>query len=155
MDKIKITEPNGGKHMAIAGDINSILASKDDTDGTYSIVEIKVFPNGGPMPHIQTREHEGFYVLEGEIVFTVDGKEIIAKPGTFVNVPPHVIHSFKNKTDSLAKMLVILVPGGLENLFVQVGDEVTDPTLQPPPMSEDKMEKFASLLSDYGVEIKH
>ncbi len=32
MDKIKITEPNDGKHIAIAGDINSILASKTDTD---------------------------------------------------------------------------------------------------------------------------
>jgi mannose-6-phosphate isomerase-like protein (cupin superfamily) len=155
MDKIKITEPNTGKHIAIAGDINSILASKDDTGGTYSIIEIKVFPNGGPIPHIQTREHEGFYVLEGEISFSVNGKESIAKRGTFVNIPPHVIHSFKNKTEVLAKMLVILAPGRLENLFVQVGYEVSDPTLQPPPMSEDKMEKFASLLSDYGVEIKH
>ena len=82
--EIKITEPNGGEHMAIAGDINSILTSRDDISGTYSVVESKVFPNGGPMPHTQTREHEGFYVLEGEIAFTVDWKEIVAKPGTFV-----------------------------------------------------------------------
>ena len=107
------------------------------------------------MPHIQTREHEGFYVLDGEISFTVDGKEIIAKSGTFVNVPPNVTHSFKNKTDILAKMLIILAPGGLENLFVEVGDEVSDTTIQPSVMSEDKMKKFASLLSDYGVEIKY
>ena len=154
-DKIKITESNGGKHIAIAGDINSIMASKEDTGGTYSMLETKVFPNGGPMPHIQTREHEGFYVLDGEISFTVDGKEIIAKSGTFVNVPPNVTHSFKNKTDILAKMLIILAPGGLENLFVEVGDEVSDTTIQPSAMSEDKMKKFASLLSDYGVEIKY
>ena len=154
-DKIKITESNGGKHIAIAGDINSILASKKDTGGTYSMLEAKVFPNGGPMPHIQTREHEGFYVLEGEISFTVNGKEIIAKSRTFVNVPPNVTHSFKNKTDILAKMLIILAPGGLENLFVEVGDKVSDTTVQPPAMSEDKMKKFASLLSDYGIEIKH
>jgi len=51
-------------------------------------------------------------------------------------------------------MLIILAPGGLENLFVEVGDEVSDPTIQPPPMSEDKMEKFASLVSDYSIEIK-
>ena len=154
MDKIKITEPNGGKHIAIAGDINSILASKDDTDGTYSVVEAKVFPNGGPVPHIQTREHEGFYILEGEIVFTVEEKEIVAKSGTFVNVPPNVTHSFKNKTSNLAKMLIILAPGGLENLFVKVGDEVSDPTIQPSPMSDKQMKKFADMISDYGVEIK-
>ena len=73
---IKITEPNDGKHIAIAGDVNSILISKDDTEGTYSVVEANVFPNGGPVPHIQTREHEGFYILEGEVTFTVDGKKI-------------------------------------------------------------------------------
>ena len=155
MDEIKITEPNGGKHIAIAGDINSILASKDDTNGTYSVVEAKVFPTGGPIPHIQTREHEGFYILEGEITFTVDEKEIIAKPGTFVNVPPNVTHSFKNQTNQLAKILIILAPGGLENLFVEVGDEVSDPTIQPPPMSSEKMKKFVDVISEYGVEIKH
>jgi len=134
MNEIKITEPNGGKHIAIAGDINSVLASKTDTGGTYGVVEAKVFPNGGPVPHIQTREHEGFYVLEGEITFTVEGKEIIAKPGTFVNVPPNVTHSFKNKTHVLAKMLIILAPGGLEKLFVEVGDAVSDPTVQFEPI---------------------
>ena len=155
MTKTKITEPNDGKHIAIAGDINSILASKEDTGGTYSVVEAKVFPKGGPAHHIQTREHEGFYVLEGEITFTVEGKKIVAKQGAFVNVPPNITHSFKNKTDVLAKMLIIFAPGGLENLFVEVGDEVSDPTLQPPPMSDNQRKKFANLISDYGVEIKH
>lgn len=155
MTEIKITEPNAGKHIAIAGDINSILASKNDTEGTYSVVESKVFPNGGPIPHIQTREHEGFYILEGEVTFTVQEKEIIAKPGTFVNIPPNVTHSFKNKTNSLAKMLIILAPGGLEDLFVEVGNEVSDSTVPPPPMSNAQMKKFADVVSDYGVEIKH
>ena len=155
MTEIKITAPSAGKHIAIAGDINSILISKKDTEGTYSVVEAKVFPNGGPVPHIQTREHEGFYVVEGEITFTVEGEEIVAKPGTFVNVPPNVTHSFKNETKVLAKMLIILAPGGLENLFDEVGDEVSDPTIQPPPMSDNQMKKFADLVSKYGVEIKH
>ena len=65
--KVKIVEPNKGKHIAVAGDINSIVASKEDTDGTYSFIEAKVFPGGDPIPHIQTREHEGFYVIEGQI----------------------------------------------------------------------------------------
>ena len=42
MDDVKITAPNTGKHIAIAGDINSILASKDDTDGTFSVVEVSI-----------------------------------------------------------------------------------------------------------------
>jgi quercetin dioxygenase-like cupin family protein len=101
--KIKILEPNKGKHIAIVGDINSILASKEDTGGTYSFIEATVFPGGGPIPHIETREHEGFYVVEGQIIFNVDGQRIEAKPGTFVNIPPDVLHSFKNETNEMQR----------------------------------------------------
>jgi quercetin dioxygenase-like cupin family protein len=124
--KIKILEPNKGKHIAVAGDINSVLAFKEDTGGTYSFIEAKVFPGGGPVPHIQTREHEGFYVIEGQIIFNVDGQRIEAKPGTFVNIPPNVLHSFKNETNETAKLIIVLSPAGMEQLFVEVGLEVSN-----------------------------
>src|SRR4028118_2103598 len=95
---VKVVEPDKGKHIAVAGDINTILASKEDTGGTYSFIEAMVFPGGGPIPHIQTRDHEGFYIIEGQQNFKVDGQRMKAKPGSFVNVPPNVLHSFKNET---------------------------------------------------------
>ena len=153
VNDITVTLPDKGKPIAISGDINSILISKNETEGTYSVIEAKVFPDGGPIPHIQTREHEGFYILKGEIVFNVEGKEIVAKSGTFVNVPPNVTHSFKNKTDQEAKMLIILAPGGLENLFIEVGDEIFDNAKPPGPMTEEQKKKFVQLMSKYGVEI--
>jgi hypothetical protein len=52
-NKIKIVEPNKGKHIAVPGQINTIVASKEDTGGTYSLIECKVFPGAGPVPHIQ------------------------------------------------------------------------------------------------------
>jgi quercetin dioxygenase-like cupin family protein len=108
--KVKILEPNKGKHIAVAVDINTILAFKEDTGGTYSFIEAKVFPGGGPISHIQTREHEGIYIIEGQIIFNVDGQRIEAKPGTFVNIPPNVLHSFKNETSEIAKLIIILSP---------------------------------------------
>jgi hypothetical protein len=44
--KVKIVEPNKGKHIAVDGDISIIVASKEDTGGAYSFIEIKVFPGG-------------------------------------------------------------------------------------------------------------
>ena len=66
---VKIVKPNKGRHIAVAGDINTIVVS-------YSFIEAKVFPGGGPAPHIQTREHEGFYVVEGQLTFKVDKQRI-------------------------------------------------------------------------------
>ena len=136
--KIKILEPNKGKHIAIVGDINTILAFKEDTGGTYSFIEAKVFPGGGPIPHIQTREHEGFYVVEGQIIFNVDEQRIEAKPGTFVNIPPNVLHSFKNETNENAKLIIVLSPAGLEQFFVETGLEVSNNSVKPPPLTDEE-----------------
>jgi len=151
---VKIVEPDKGRHMAIANDINTILATKDDTEGTYSILEIKVFPNGGPLPHIQTREHEGFYIIEGQIVFNINGKRIVANPGTFVNVPPGILHSFKNEQDKVAKIIVVLSPPGLEQLFVEAGIEISDNNIKPPSFDEKQKQKLVNIFPKYGVKLQ-
>ena len=151
---VKIVEPDKGRHIAIANDINTILASKEDTEGTYSILEIKVFPNGGPLPHIQTREHEGFYIIEGQIVFNVNGKRIEANPGTFVNVPPGILHSFKNEQDKVAKIIVVLSPPELKQLFVEAEIEISDNHVKPPPFDEKQKQKLMNIFPKYGVKLQ-
>jgi mannose-6-phosphate isomerase-like protein (cupin superfamily) len=152
--KVKVVEPNKGKHIAVAGDINTILASKEDTGGTYSFIEAKVFPGGGPVPHIQTREHEGFYIIEGQLTFYVDGEIIEAKPGAFVNVPPNVLHSFKNETNETTKIIIVLSPAGMEHLFVEVGLESSNNSVKPPPFSDAQKQKLSRLAVKYGMEIR-
>jgi quercetin dioxygenase-like cupin family protein len=150
----KIVEPSKGRHIAVAGDINTIIVSKEHTGGTYSFVEAKIFPGGGPAPHIQTREYEGFYVVEGQVTFKADEQMMVAKPGTFVNVPPNVLHSFKNETNEIAKVTFVLSPGGMEQLFVEVGIEVSDTDVKPPPFTKEQIQKLPSIASKYGVEIR-
>lgn len=49
---VKIVEPDKGRHMAIANDINTILASKEDTEGTYSILDYDWNQDTKEMKHI-------------------------------------------------------------------------------------------------------
>jgi quercetin dioxygenase-like cupin family protein len=126
---------------------------KVDTGGTYSFIEAKVFPGGGPAPHIQTREHEGFYVIDGQLTFKIDKKRIEAKPGTFVNVPSNVLHSFKNETNETAILIIVLYPPGMGQLFVNIGLEVSDINKQPPPFTDEQKQKLPSLAAKYGMEV--
>ena len=153
-EKTKIVGPSKGRHIAVAGDINTIIVSKEDTGGTYSFVEAKIFPGGGPSPHIQTREYEGFYVIEGQVTFKANGQTIVAKPGTFINIPPGVLHSFKNEANEIAKVTFVLSPGGMEQLFVEVGIEVSDTNVKPPTFTKEQIQKLPSIASKYGVEIR-
>ena len=43
IDKIEIVESNTDKQIVIASDINNMLTSKHDLDGTCNIVEISIF----------------------------------------------------------------------------------------------------------------
>mgnify|MGYP003575274922 CR=1 FL=1 len=123
-DRFQIINPGKGKHVNMIGDVLSIYLSKNETNGTLSILEDRIYPGGGPLPHIQTREFEGFYILEGELDFNIDGQKVTAKTGTVINIPPNVVHNFKNNTNSIVRMLVIISPAGLEKMFEEVGTEI-------------------------------
>ena len=151
--EVQIIEPGGGKHVMISGDVNSILLAKNQTNGTYSIVEGRIYPGGGPPPHLQTREYEGFYILDGELIFNVEGKQVISKAGTMINIPPNVIHSFKNNTDNIVRVLIIIAPAGMEKLFEEVGTEVFDTNIAKPSRpSDEEKKRLVEISKRYGVE---
>ena len=74
-----INAPPQGRTIAVVGDVYRFLATGEDTNGKYAIWEALVPPGGGPPPHVHSREEEGFYILEGEITFTVNGERLVAR----------------------------------------------------------------------------
>src|ERR1700710_1167460 len=91
-----LRKPTEGRTIAIVGDVYRFLATGEDTNGKYAMWEAIVPPGGGPPPHVHSREEEGFYILEGEISLTIDGKRSVATVGMFANLPVGSLHSFKN-----------------------------------------------------------
>ena len=130
-----------------AGDEYRYLATGDDTDGGYYLVEAIVPPGGGPPFHIQTREEEAFYILEGELSFYGDNGEIVASQGTYLNIPKGAKHRFRNNDDATARMLFFFTPAGIEGLF----DELA--TMEVPSGDFPSVIKALNVLGEgYGVE---
>ena len=67
---------------------------------------------GGPSPplHLHRRHVESFYVLEGELTFTVGDKDLRATAGTWVQVPPGTPHTFALTGDEMVRFLNIHTP---------------------------------------------
>lgn len=142
-----------GQTFAVVGDIYRFLATGEDTDGKYAMWEAIVPPGGGPPPHVHSREEEGFLVIEGEITFQVGGKRIVAKAGTFANMPVGTVHSFKNESNQTAKMIITVAPAGLEQMFFEVSLLLEQgATVAPKPSPED-IEKLLTAAPKYGIEI--
>lgn len=149
-----INTPPQGRTIAVVGDVYRFLATGEDTNGKYALWEAVVPPGGGPPPHVHSREEEGFYVLEGEITFTVNGERIVAGAGTFANMPVGTPHSFKNESDRPAKMLICVAPAGLEQMFFEVGVPLAEGATTALPPTKDEIERLLAVAPRYGVEIK-
>lgn len=146
--------PGQGRTIAVVGDVYRFLATSDDTNGKYAMWEAIVPPGGGPPPHVHSLEEEAFYVLEGEITFTVNGEKVVASAGMFANMPVGVAHAFKNESNRTAKMLISVAPAGLEKMFMEVGVPLADGATIASPPTHDEIEKLLAVAPKYGIEIK-
>ena len=149
-----INTPPQGRTIAVVGDVYRFLATGDDTSGKYAVWEALVPPGGGPPPHVHSREEEGFYVLDGEITFTVNGERVVAAAGMFANMPVGTPHSFKNEGDRPAKMLISVAPAGLEQMFFEVGVPLAEGATTAAPPTTDEIENLLAAAPRYGIEIR-
>lgn len=153
-NKPTMNVPPQCRTIAVVGDIYLFLATGEDTNGKYTLFEALVPPGGGPPPHVHSREEEGFFILDGEIIFTVNGEPVVAKAGTFANMPVGTPHSFKNESDRPAKMLISVAPAGLEQMFFEVGVPLAEGATTALPPTKEEIERLLAVAPRYGVDIK-
>jgi quercetin dioxygenase-like cupin family protein len=149
-----IRKPGEGRTVGVVGDVYRFLATGEDTDGRNALLEALVPPGGGPPPHTHSREEEAFYILEGEVTFTINGERLVATPGMFANMPVGSLHSFKNESGTPAKMLISVAPAGLEQMFFDVGQPLEAGATTAPTPAPDDIEKLLAAAPRYGVGIR-
>jgi hypothetical protein len=69
-------------------------------------------------------------------------------------VPVGTLHSFKNETSKVAKMLISVAPAGLEKMFSEVGVPLAEGATNAPPPTGDEIGRLLAIAPKYGIEIK-
>jgi mannose-6-phosphate isomerase-like protein (cupin superfamily) len=117
--------PEDDRPINFIGDVFSIKAKTDATNGAYSLTEMIVSPKAkGPPPHHHEDCEEAFYIVSGQLDLEVDGEPVSAPAGTFVVVPRGSQHIYSNPLDEPSKVLVMISPPGFENEFERMGEFV-------------------------------
>lgn len=148
-----IRKINEGRTIAVVGDVYRFLATGEETDGKYAMLEAIVPPGGGPPPHVHSREEESLYILEGEITFQIGQERLVATAGMFANMSVGTPHSFKNESSKPARMLISVAPAGLEKMFFEVGVPVPQGATTAPPPAKEEIEKLLRIAPRYGITI--
>ena len=112
-----VVDPGKGERHHAAGATYSVKACGSVTANAYTLIEVHIEP-GGIMPsHRHAAFEEGIYVLDGSIRATLDGEVYEATAGSFLIIPWGLPHEIRNTNDSAARLLLLSVPGGVEQYY--------------------------------------
>jgi quercetin dioxygenase-like cupin family protein len=106
---------NEDLHAAL-GASATVLVGGTATGGKLALLEVRL-GRGSTLPiHRHHWEDEIIYVLEGEVMFHVDGRRHPGTTGTCAFLPRGSEHSYAVESAE-ARLLVLVAPAGLERLY--------------------------------------
>ncbi|HEY7258530.1 MAG TPA: cupin domain-containing protein [Gaiellales bacterium] len=111
--------PPGDGHT-IEGPVGGPLTFKvrgEESAGRLTALENVIPPGEGPPMHVHAGEDEAWYVIAGDLRFSLDGELHPATAGSFVFVPRGAPHCFQNVGTEPARLLVLFTPSGMERFF--------------------------------------
>ena len=118
----------------------TIKATGEDTNGSLYLGEAVLEPGfPGPPPHVHERIHDMFYVLDGVLTMRLGDQTAELPTGSFVCVPPGVVHTFSNPGNASVRMLNFNTPAGWEHYMRDLGEAIAKGT-----PSQEEMGRIAS-----------
>ena len=108
--------PGQGERIEAGPITTTVKATAETTGGAFSLSEGTV-PAGtsGPPPHAHRETTDTFYVLAGTLRVTVGDRVVDVPAGSYILVPPGVVHTFANTSDGPVRLLNLNAPGGWEH----------------------------------------
>ena len=104
-----IVRPGEGRRV---GNVEFLARTADTPRFNLGIIEMA--PGRALETHEHAAEDDAFYILEGTLTFVLGAEAVAAPPGTFVLVPPGVVHGFRNDGPTPVRMLNVHAPGGFD-----------------------------------------
>jgi quercetin dioxygenase-like cupin family protein len=101
------------------------LCEAHSTNSAWSLMEVTLPRDTGPPPHSHSWD-EAYFVIEGEVQFTVGAQCFTATAGDFVYTPGATVHGFRGTSQRPARMLIFDAPAHADAFFRRVDREVQE-----------------------------
>ena len=148
-----LVEPTGGR-VVMEGQLGVI--TKIPGTATNRVISVVEHPVAGRLlvpPHVHQDHDEWSYILEGRIGARVGDDEFIAPTGSYILKPRQIPHVFWNPDDGPARILEIITPSGLEEMFEQFGQLGARGELTPQTMGETAARYGSTMFMDWVPDL--
>ncbi len=132
--------------LNVVGEETLVKVAAADSGGQLAFFHLLAPPMSGPPRHVHSREDELFYVLEGQLVFELDGVRHTVEAGGTVYLQRGVVHAYQNFTAADARLLIATTPGTFSEFFVELSGSTPAGGLPP-------LEVLGALAATYGITI--
>ena len=134
---VKVVQPGDGRAGQLAPGIGVVFKLDGaDTGGALSIVEHPFEVGALVPPHVHTLEDEFSIVLEGQIGFRSEDKEVVLGPGGYIVKPRGEVHAMWNAGSTPARMIEVISPAGFEGFFRELSDLTATGPVELPAIAE-------------------
>ena len=132
------------------------LVGAGDTDGRLG-ASLVVQPPGIATPlHRHMREAEAVFVLDGRIDYRAGGERHRLEEGAFLYLPANLPHAFRIRGERPARFLALTLPGGLMDLYDEVGVPAGHLALPGPEEGlafDEEVARWNEVGPRYGLEV--
>ncbi len=111
-------------------------------------------PPGAASPlHVHTREAEAWFLLDGTMTYRAAEQLVHLAPGDLIYLPRNVPHAFRVTGPQPARFLGLTVPGGLLDLYGEVGRPAPERRLPDGGAPAEDVARWIERSAGYGIEI--
>lgn len=143
----KVVRPDGAHHISLYEVRFAYGVASDETDGGLAMLEVTVPARTLVKPHMHTLEDEYSLILSGSVGVRLGDETIDEIPaGSWLVKPRSVPHAMWNVTDDPARILEVVVPGGIERYFEQLA-----PILKE--HGPEWTKRYSALAEEFGLTI--
>jgi quercetin dioxygenase-like cupin family protein len=101
-----VCRSDGGERYGRGDTSTTILADLPE----LSVMLVECGPGFAVAPHAHDDHLDAFFLLDGDVEFTVGGHAARVRPAAWTAAPPHVVHGFRNVGSRRARLLNFHAP---------------------------------------------
>ncbi|HET9301774.1 MAG TPA: cupin domain-containing protein [Propionibacteriaceae bacterium] len=153
--EVLVRAPGDGPATWAMGSLFERLASAAETDGALGVSLLTQPPGVATPLHVHTREAEAFFLLDGTMNYQAGDTLYRLSAGYFIYLPKGVPHAFRITGTSPVRFLGLTVPGGLMDLYDEVGMPAAErrlPGSDGPPV-EEEIRRWNEVSPRYGLRV--
>lgn len=127
--------PGEGRSLDLGGFRMYVKAGAAETAGRFSLLEADEPAGFGPPLHIHRDAAEAFYVLQGEYIISIEGRETRCTAGSCVFIPSGIPHGFRVGAVASRK-LNLYAPAAMVGYFDELAEGAKRGDRDPAALAE-------------------